>query len=137
VNEFSIIGDVIPAYLKTQAAVWENPSATEKNLSPAEVALCEALGQVGLEPVQQFAVGPYYVDFYFPDVRLAVEVDGAAFHRDWAKEKRRDRFLVEHGVRRVIHMSAGKVLAEPLHAARAVGWYVELGRRESESRQEA
>jgi very-short-patch-repair endonuclease len=34
----------------------------------------------GLPPVPQRCIEGYYVDFAFPDVRLAVEADGAAYH---------------------------------------------------------
>jgi very-short-patch-repair endonuclease len=48
-----------------------------------------------------FPVGPYRVDFAFTsDARVAVEVDGWAFHTDpdkFARDRRRQNYLVLHG----------------------------------------
>ena len=58
-------------------------------ISPIESRLYEAMIREGLSPVPQLCIEGYYADFAFPDVRLAVEADGAAYHegdrrqRDW------------------------------------------------------
>lgn len=62
-------------------------------MSPIEHALYEAMRKDGLDPVPQLCIQGYYVDFAFPDVGVAVEADGAAYHggdrrqrdakRDW------------------------------------------------------
>src|SRR2546426_10521825 len=67
-------------------------------MSPIEFELYEAMRREGLAPVPQFCVEGYYVDFAFPDRRIAVEADGAAYHggdrherdghRDWILRRR-------------------------------------------------
>ena len=46
-------------------------------------------------------VAGYELDFYWPDARLAVEVDGRAFHRTrraFHEDRRRDRRLAAEGI---------------------------------------
>ena len=53
-----------------------------------------ALHRAGLRPVPQYLVGPYTVDFALltGTRRLAIEVDGAMYHRPWDRETcRRDQ----------------------------------------------
>ncbi len=62
-------------------------------MSPIEAQLYEAMRAEGLSPIPQFCISGYFVDFAFPDVGVAVEADGAAYHegarlqrdhkRDW------------------------------------------------------
>ncbi len=54
----------------------------------------------GLHFRRQHPVGPYILDFYCSDLKLAVEVDGAAHdHPDRAvRDETRDRWLPERGV---------------------------------------
>src|SRR2546427_1880557 len=62
-------------------------------MSPIEVTLYDAMRREGLSPFPQFYIQGYYVDFAFPDIDVAVEADGAAYHegvrhqhdrkRDW------------------------------------------------------
>ena len=49
-------------------------------MSPIEVALYDAMRREGLSPFPQFYIQGYYVDFAFPDVGVAIEADGAAYH---------------------------------------------------------
>src|SRR6059036_2524532 len=60
-------------------------------MSPIEVALCEAMRREGLAPFPQFYIQGYYADFAFPDVRVAVEADGAAYHGGVRHEQDRKR----------------------------------------------
>ena len=49
---------------------------------------------------RQFSVGPYVLDFYCPEVRLCVEVDGIHHNMDEeiARDERRTRFLNREGI---------------------------------------
>jgi very-short-patch-repair endonuclease len=52
------------------------------------------------EPERQFRVGPRRVDFAYPHVRIAIELDGLAHHRSKAAfvdDRRRQNFLVLEG----------------------------------------
>lgn len=67
--------------------------AGEIYMSPIEAQLYEAMQAEGLSPIPQYCISGYFVDFAFPDVWVAVEADGAAYHegarlqrdhkRDW------------------------------------------------------
>ncbi len=69
------------------------------SMSPIEVALYDAMRKEGLSPNPQFRIEAYYVDFAFPDIKLAIEADGAAYHSDDRKERdrKRDGFLWSRG----------------------------------------
>src|SRR3990172_2441239 len=58
-------------------------------MSPIELKLYEAMRREGLSPTPQFCIEGYFVDFAFPDARVAVEADGAAYHH--AERRERDR----------------------------------------------
>src|SRR2546427_12398639 len=60
-------------------------------MSPIEVALYDAMRREGLAPFPQFYIQGYYADFAFPDVRVAVEADGAAYHEGVRHERDRKR----------------------------------------------
>jgi len=84
-------------------------------MSPIESRLYEAMRIEGLAPTAQYCVSGYYVDFAFPEVRLAIEADGAAYHdgedrrqrdgkRDWILRKYGWRVMRFHGA--TIHRKA-------------------------------
>src|SRR2546428_14184653 len=60
-------------------------------MSPIEVALYEAMRREGLAPFPQYYIQGYYADFAFPDVRVAVEADGAAYSGGGPSEQDRKR----------------------------------------------
>ena len=52
--------------------------------------------QVGYKFRRQYPAGPFVLDFYSPELRLCVEIDGP-FH-DAGKDKQRDAYLLERGI---------------------------------------
>lgn len=80
----------------------------------------------GLYIYPQHKVDRYRVDFLFKYVtwkreeQVVVELDGHDFHDkdkvQRAYEKRRDRFMVAHGLR-VLHFTGSEVVADPYRAA--------------------
>lgn len=68
-------------------------------MSPIEFKLYEAMRREGLSPMPQFRIEKYIVDFAFPDFKLAVEADGAAYHSGERRERdrKRDWILRQHG----------------------------------------
>ena len=92
-------------------------------LSPPELALWEVLrGRKldGLKFRRQHPIGPYVLDFFCAEVRLAVEVDGAV-HGDpdrMRRDARRNAFLRHQGVR-ILRLPARDVL-ENLDGAAAM-----------------
>ena len=73
--------------------------AGEIYMSPIEAQLYEAMQAEGLSPIPQFCISGYFVDFAFPDVGVAVEADGAAYHGGARQQKdhKRDWILRRAG----------------------------------------
>ena len=86
-----------------------------RTLTPPEVALWQALRArklAGLRFRRQHPVGPWIVDFYCAERRLAVEVDGEVHGMgDLDRDARRDADLTRRGVR-VMRFAARDVLHE-------------------------
>ena len=75
-----------------------------KNLTPAEAVLWRALKNSGLEGKKfrrQHGIGPYIADFYCPECRLIVELDGAVHEGPLETERdaTRNTYLKELGIR--------------------------------------
>jgi hypothetical protein len=88
--------------------------------SPAEFAFAKFLisstQNLYDRPSPQFVVGPYRIDFAFPKVRLAVEIDGIEFHGNqnaFVADRKRTRYLESQGWR-VMRFAAKEVLNEDL-----------------------
>lgn len=82
----------------------ERRRSLRNNATPAEQQLWGSLKGRGLCEFKfrrQHSIGPYIVDFYCPEKRLAVELDGAVHENELARERdrRRDAFLEQHGIR--------------------------------------
>ena len=75
----------------------------------------------GLHVRKQHPLGPYVLDFYCHEVRLCVEVDGAAHGwRDRAlKDVRRDDWLADRGIR-TLRISASCILDDVDDAVRMI-----------------
>ena len=74
------------------------------NATSSEAILWRALKakQVdGLKFRRQFGVGPYVIDFYCPEIRLGIELDGGVHKTSYTHEydEMRSRFLAENGIR--------------------------------------
>ena len=50
---------------------------------------------------RQFSVGPFIVDFYCPELKLAIELDGAPHYATggYEADELRTNYLREHGIR--------------------------------------
>ena len=57
--------------------------------------------QLGWKFRRQHGIGPYIVDFYCPNIRLVIEVDGDSHYESDAKiyDENRTAFLNENGIR--------------------------------------
>ncbi len=69
--------------------------------------------QLGYKFRRQQSIGPYIVDFYCPELKLVVEVDGSVHGEDVQRKKDliRSAFLAEHGLR-IIRYRNDQVLGE-------------------------
>lgn len=74
-----------------------------KTMPPAEVILWQCLRgqQIGYKFRRQYSVGAYVIDFYCPQMKLAIELDGESHYVDGAEErdKQRQDFIESFGVR--------------------------------------
>jgi len=95
-------------------------------MSLPEVILWQRLRakKTGLKFRRQHPVGPYVIDFYCRETRLAIEIDGEGHNRGDrpARDGRRDAFLTENGFR-VLHVAAARILKDPDAAAEAIAAY--------------
>jgi very-short-patch-repair endonuclease len=92
----------------------ESASALRQSMSLPEVILWNSLraSQLnGLRFRRQHPVGRYVLDFYCPSRKLAIEVDGGHhdLKRQMLRDRVRDRWLGEHGIR-VLRVPAANVL---------------------------
>jgi very-short-patch-repair endonuclease len=60
-------------------------------MSPIEHELYQAMRKEGLSPTPQFRIEWYTVDFAFPDIKVAIEADGASYHSGDRREHDRKR----------------------------------------------
>jgi very-short-patch-repair endonuclease len=100
-------------------------------MSLPEVLLWRALKGARLDGHhfrRQHPLGPYILDFYCHALRLAVEIDGQShgFGDGPAHDARRDRFLLERGVR-TLRLPARAVLEDLDGAVRTIaGFAIEV-----------
>ena len=85
-----------------------------RTLTLPEAILWRALRRrtlAGFRFRRQHPVGPYVLDFYCPEARLALEVDGAAHDHPLQaiRDDRRTAWLADHGIR-VLRLPARDVL---------------------------
>jgi very-short-patch-repair endonuclease len=93
---------------------------TRSELEELFLRFCEQHG--GERPQVNVAVAGFEVDFYWPRRRVAVEVDGYAFHRTRAafeRDRARDAALAAGGVR-VLRFSHRQLTTRPQEVARAL-----------------
>ena len=92
-------GGVGPKRLRRVLANYQEPPGY--TVSEAEALLHSICERSALPRGRRVVVGPYELDFYWPDARLAVEVDGRAFHatrRAFQEDRERDRVLAAQGI---------------------------------------
>lgn len=85
-------------YRKIQDEAAERTESTQVEtpygkiwMSPIELELYEAMRRKGLSPEPQLCIKGYFVDFAFPDVKLAVEADGVTYHEGEHSDRDHER----------------------------------------------
>jgi very-short-patch-repair endonuclease len=73
-------GRILKAAAARPKSIRVETTAGEVWMSPIEYELYQAMRKEGLSPTPQFRIDWYTVDFAFPDVKLAIEADGFAYH---------------------------------------------------------
>jgi len=71
-----------------------------REMSVSERVVWEMLRRdgIGFRFRRQFAIGPYFLDFYCPEARICVEVDGEQHLTTKARDAKRDEFLATKGI---------------------------------------
>lgn len=81
--------------------------------SPIEEMLYEAIFNAGVVDIRlQYPVGPYRADLAVPEARLAIEADGADYHQDKARDKKRDEYFTSLGWR-VVRFTGSQIYRDP------------------------
>ena len=72
-----------------------------KNQTPQEVLLWARVrkNQLGFKFKRQHSVGPYILDFYSPEKRLAVELDGSQHLDNKEYDEERNSYLLGHEIK--------------------------------------
>jgi len=73
----------------------------------------------GLDFEVHFPLGPYRLDFAFPDVRLCIEIDGPQHEERREHDAKRDRYLFDRGWK-TLRISAAVAWKDPHGYARKV-----------------
>ena len=81
----------------------EKRQTLRRERTKAEVLLWQRLraGQIGWKFSQQYSVGPYILDFYCPQLKLALEIDGPTHEGAEATvyDANRQAFVESYGIR--------------------------------------
>jgi very-short-patch-repair endonuclease len=91
-------------YSHNEASQKSLRQSLRNNATSAEAILwCALKGKQvdGLKFRRQFGVGPYVLDFYCPEIRLGIELDGGVHKTSYTHEydERRTRFMAENRIR--------------------------------------
>lgn len=78
-----------------------------------------ALNEIGLNPVSQYQIDKYFVDFALPEYNIAIECDGTAWHKDEDREKKRDAVLEKLNWQ-VLHFPEPQILKDVASCAEEV-----------------
>ena len=92
-------------------------------MSPPEVIFWNAVKgrRLGFEVNRQKPLGPYFLDFYIAQLKLAIEIDGKIHEATYEHDERRDRWLESQGLTiiripaRAIFENIGDVVAYIQH----------------------
>ena len=92
-------------YNTSEANIAERKSlrkSLRNNLTPAEATLWRALrGKCagGWKFRRQQGIGPFILDFYCPELRLCIELDGSVHDYSYEYDQRRTAYLAAQGIR--------------------------------------
>ncbi len=88
--------------------------------SPIEEMLYYAIFNAGVVDVRlQYPVGPYRADLAVPEAKLAIEADGAAYHQDKNRDRKRDEYFQSQGWQ-VLRFTGSQIHRDPEGCGKAV-----------------
>ena len=87
-----------------KASEKEKRRLLRKNMSKAEVIMWSRLKQkqiLGYKFRRQYSVGSYVIDFYCPELKLAIEIDGTSHFKERAEyyDRNRQESIEQLGIR--------------------------------------
>lgn len=92
--------------VKNGVKVDESHQVTHEMLKAAELRRAASTSEARVAPLlyklgflQSVPMHGYYLDFYNPELRICIEIDGPCHIRRKAKDKRRDSVLRSNGIR--------------------------------------
>ncbi len=80
----------------------EYRKALRNNMTTAEAMLWRVLkgrGAGGMKFRRQQGIGPFVLDFYCPEHRLGIEIDGSSHDYKYEYDEKRTEYLREQGIR--------------------------------------
>lgn len=98
-DHYEALGPRIMAERKDEWAIDPYAWSHIIQLTPIEDWLWVQIREANAIFYPQYPVGRFFVDFGNPVARVAIECDGAAFHKDKAKDAARDQALMHMGWR--------------------------------------
>ena len=108
--------------------------AQRNNMSRGEQVLWSGLRKIGVGAKfrRQESIGHYIVDFYCPELRLAVEVDGIQHEHSIPYDTARDSFIEDIGVR-VLRFKDSDVISNSERVLAEIGKVVDELRQKNGS----
>jgi very-short-patch-repair endonuclease len=99
--------------MKATGSSMRNSRRLRSRMSLPEVLLWGHLKgtPAGIRFRRQYAVGSFVADFYCPQAKLVIEVDGAVHEQRTVKDTARDATLERFGVK-VLRISAAEILKD-------------------------
>ena len=116
-----------PAAIANATEQKEYRKALRNNMTPAEATLWRALkgrGAGGIKFRRQQSIGSFILDFYCPEYRIGIELDGASHDYKYEYDEKRTKYLREQGIRilrfsnQQVFTSIQGVVAEIVSAAK-------------------
>lgn len=112
--------------------LWEAEASGERNRLEAEKRMAALIKNAKLpRPRPNAPVGPYTVDFLWPEHRVIVEIDGFATHgkrRSFESDRARDADLGSQGYA-VVRFTWRQIVGEPYVVVARLAARLALGKR--------
>jgi very-short-patch-repair endonuclease len=77
---------------------------------------------------RQYPIGPYVVDFYCHDLKLAIELDGSPHEFTWKYDERRTEALRGYGIT-VVRFANDDIRGDPDFVAARIEWAIGQARK--------
>jgi very-short-patch-repair endonuclease len=62
--------------------------------------------------LQEFQIGRYSIDFFLPNLNIALEVDGKYWHQNKTRDQKKNQYLADRGLK-VVRISDTEIESAP------------------------